>query len=305
MAEGSVRRLRGAAAAFCAGLGLLALPGEGHAQRAPVEINAARQVDGVQEITVDLRYGAGELKIGPGETGHLYDLHLQYDPSRIEPERSWSESGGSGTLTVKIHGTRDGHLGRIHAGSGDGSGFSDLSSLRLQLDRKVPAKLRLSVGAGDNELELGGIPVRLLKLETGASRTELSFSAPNPTVMEDLTLRVGASEFHGERLGNARFRRFTFEGGAGDVELDFTGAGWDGTAVGTVHMGIGSLDLRFPADLGVRLERSSFLAAFDTSGFVKSADGDYRTANWDSASRRLDLKVETALGSVDAEVVTD
>ena len=104
-----------------------------------------------------------------------------------------------------------------------------------------------------------------------------------------------------EGLGNARFERFDLKGGVGDVVLDFTGD-WSGDATGSVKMGLGSLELRLPAELGVWIHKSSFLASFSAPGLEKVGDG-YRSPNWETAEHRLELHLETAFGSIEVEVV--
>ena len=295
---------RFAAAAVVA---VLLLPGAARAQEMTELRTARRDVNRVRQFDVDVEYAAGRILVERADPGFLYQTYLRYDASRVEPGSEWTREDGVGRLRLGMEGPRDLQIFRWDEGGGLDinirgiSGLGDLdeasSSLELGLSRRVPSDLGLAIGAAESTLRLGGIPITSLSLETGASETELSFDRPNPEQMESLEIEAGAASLRTRSLGNARFGRFRLEGGVGDVRLDFTGE-WTRDARATVEVGLGSLRLIFPEDLGVRIRRESFLASFDVpAGFVTTDDG-YRTENWSSAEHRLTLDLSAALGSV-------
>jgi L-ascorbate metabolism protein UlaG (beta-lactamase superfamily) len=59
---------------------------------------------------------------------------------------------------------------------------------------------------------------------------------------------------------------------------------------------MGSLDLSFPAGLGVRVEQSGFLASFDGGSLVKRGDA-YYSADWSTAEHRVSVDIDAAFGS--------
>ncbi len=69
-------------------------------------------------------------------------------------------------------------------------------------------------------------------------------------------------------------------------------------------MGLGALRLQFPSDLAVRIERRSFLSAFDAEGFTQVGDG-YQTANWETAEVRLELELDAIFGAISVERLSD
>ena len=255
------------------------------------EVRARRQADGIQSVSVDVEYVAGELRVAAAEGGLLYDTHLRYDAARMKPERKWSVEGNVARLDIGFEGLgEDGDLNIEF--EGDDHGF-----LQLGLSPDVPTDLRLKVGAAQSEVELGGIPLTGLVYQTGASETKLNFGSVNPVQMKRLELAVGVAEFRATALGNARFEEFEFQGGLGDVELDFTGD-WSRNASATIEMGLGTLTLVMPEDLGVRISKAGFLAALDAPGFTK-VDGAWQSPGWDSASHHLDVRLRAALGSIE------
>jgi len=65
----------------------------------------------------------------------------------------------------------------------------------------------------------------------------------------------------------------------------------------SIDMGLGSLELRFPEGLGVRLTKDSFLASLDSEGLVKRGDA-YYSLDWDRADRKVSIDLDAAFGSI-------
>ena len=114
----------------------------------------------------------------------------------------------------------------------------------------------------------------------------------DPIQADLVEVSAGAASLHVTGIGNARARRFVFQGGVGETTLDFSG-GWNASATASIQMGMGAVTLRFPRSLGVRLSRSSFLTSFDAEGLVRRGDS-YFSENWESAPNQLTLEVEAA-----------
>lgn len=261
------------------------------------EMSSRRQTDGVERLEADIEYAVGRLDVGPVDAGLLYQLDLRYDARRFEPIRQWSAAEGTGHLRLRFD-TDDGDF--------DIDGFDDVESdelggLTLGLSRDVPTRLSLGVMAAEARLQLGGVALERFVFRTGASEASIDFGAVNPVRMDRLELAAGAADFRASGLGNARFDRLEFVGAVGDVRLDF-GGDWQGSAEAEISMGLGSLRLSFPRELGVRIDKRGILTSFDSVGFDE-VDGAYRTPNWESASSRLDLSIRAGFGDIDVSFV--
>jgi hypothetical protein len=109
-------------------------------------------------------------------------------------------------------------------------------------------------------------------------------------------MEVGAAQFRAEGIGNLNAERLSLSGGVGEVTLDFTGQ-WRTNLTADIQMGLGSLTLRVPEELGVRVRKGGILAGFDSQGLVKRGDV-YFSENWENAEHRLTINVDAALGSI-------
>jgi hypothetical protein len=250
-------------------------------------VTSARQVQGERRLDVELEYGAGRLTVRPATGNLLYRMEVRYDQERTRPVTEYDRAAGR--LRLGVEGTRRRGMRGLREGG----------RATFALSPRVASELHLAFGAGEADVELGGLALTGLQVETGASETRIAFSSPNRTSMRTLKLEAGAASLRATGLGNARADRIEFEGGVGEATLDFGGT-WTRSATAAVEMGLGSLTLRLPRDVGVRIEKDSFLASFDAPGMVKRGNAWF-SRNWESARYKLDLSIDAALGSIDIE----
>ncbi len=262
---------------------LVALPGQLTAQNWR-NVTMSRQISGEDHLQVQVSYGAGYFKVRPtDESGLLYSMQLRYDEDAFEPHAEYE--GTNLSLGVSSLGKS------IHLGKDRSSGEMDLS-----LTRNIPMALDLKFGAVQAELDLGGLSLSGLELSTGASESTVDISEPNPLEMRTATFEVGAADFTARDLGNLNAEHIDVSAGVGSVTLWFTGE-WKQDASVSIDMGLGSLELRVPEGLGVRLTKNSFLTSLDSEGLVKRGDA-YYSLDWERAKRKITIDLDAAFGSV-------
>ncbi len=267
-------------------LAVLAIPVAGQDWRTATY---SRQLDGSREIEVEVEYGAGHFTIVPIEEGLLYRMNLEYDEEKFEPVHEYSDE----QLHIGIESIRRNiNLRGRRAGS-----------LDLELARGVPMTLDLEFGAVKAELELGGLSLRGLEVSTGASESRIEVSAPNPVSMDEARFEAGAAEFRVDGLGNLDAERIRVDAGVGAIVLGFDGE-WRRDARVDIDMGLGSLELRVPEGLGVRLRKDSFLTALDSEGLIKRGDR-YESLDYDTADYRVDIELDAAFGTVAVVWIAD
>jgi hypothetical protein len=251
-------------------------------------LTSARQLHGETTLIVDVTYAVGDLKVEPASPGDLYRMELRYDEDKFTPVREYDQDAGVLRLGLRgLHGNAS--YRRLHS--------EETPSLDLALTPEVPLQLRVDVGAAEADAEFGGLELKRLAYKTGASESKVRFSRPNPVECDALTFEVGAADFTASDLGNSNCRTMSFHGGVGDVTLDFGGA-WRASAEASVKIGIGSLKILLPRELGVAITLSRFLASFDHDGFTRRG-GVYYSDNYATARVRLNLDVDAAFGGIE------
>jgi len=120
------------------------------------------------------------------------------------------------------------------------------------LNGEIPLSLDLETGASETRLDLADLRVTDLRLQTGASATDLTLPA------------------------NARHTRVNIGSGAASVTI------------------------RVPSGVAARIRAKSGLAAItvDQSRFPRMGD-TYLSPDYDTAPNRVDVNIETGVGSVD------
>jgi len=250
-------------------------------------ITSMRQRAAEEALRVEVQYGAGRLEVGPGSASSLYRASLRYDAESVRPLVSYRDGRlrlGLDDLRVRGRNLKSGHL-------------------QIQLGTGVPIDLQLEFGAARAELDLSGLRLTRARIATGASETTLHVSESNPETCKLFEIEVGAARFEANGLANLNAERLTLKGGVGEVVLDFTGE-WQSDLTADIQMGLGSLTVRVPRGLGMRVRKGGILVGFDSQELVKRGDTWY-SENWEAAARKLTLNIEAAFGTVDVTWVGD
>lgn len=250
-------------------------------------ISGHRQVAGEQQLKVEVEFGAGQLQVEPGDAGVLYRTSLRYDAEIFRPVHEYSP----GALRIGVSSLGD----RIRRDLREGG------RLALALTPDLPLDVNFRFGAAEARIELGGLRLRRVDIETGATDSRIGFSKPNPIRMEKLGIEAGATKLQVRGLGNANIESLAVKGGVGEITLDFTGR-WNGDTNASIDLGLGKVLLRIPRGLGVKVTKNSFLVVFNSEGLIKRGN-DFYSPNWDSAARKLTVEISGALGVVEVDWV--
>jgi hypothetical protein len=273
------------AAAALAALGLAAAaPAAGQVVR---DFRVERPHRGEPALRAVVDFAAGELFVRPAASGALYAMHLRYDTARVRPRTAWDPDRGIVHLGVE-------RLPATAVRTGD----PEAASLAvIDLSPAVELSLEARLGASASSLELGGLRLAELDVSTGASRTEIRFSRPATGACRRAQVTTGAAEVLIRQAGHAGCRRWTVEGGVGQVTLDLAGD-WPGEARVAVRMTVGGVRLEAPRALGIRLRLSRFLASFSPEGFTREGNV-YTSAGAATAARVVDVDVDATLGRLE------
>ena len=273
---------------------LVALASTSSAVRAQTlrEYSSTRQDHGESRLAATIQYTGGTLELAPAPAGILYALRLTYDADRVAPVARFD--AGTPRLTLGTEALRQSGGVRVsHRGTPPAA--------TIGLGTRADLDLDIELGAAEANLELGGIRISRLKLQTGASKTVVRFSEANPIRCSEADLSAGAAELLVVGLGYSRCGEVDFTGGVGKVTLDFGGR-WSGPIHLDANMAMGELVLRLPRQAGVKLALDKFLASFAPAGLVRSADGrTWMSGGFAGASQQLVVEVETAFGGVTVE----
>ena len=111
---------------------------------------------GAEAVRVHIKMPAGELKLSGGAT-RLMDADFNYDEAEGKPEASYRVTGGTGELDVTQPG-RKFHFGPSH------------NTWNIRLADDVPLELKVDMGAGQSDLQVGNLSLSRLDIGMGAGQ---------------------------------------------------------------------------------------------------------------------------------------
>jgi len=240
-------------------------------------------LSGAESATVEVALGAGELEVEAGVSDQLFSGHFRYNVERWGPAVTYEDD----VLAIEQGGTKEDWgipTGNIH------------NEWKLEFSPEIPLKMNFEIGAGNGELDFTGLQLAELDMNIGAGDFEVRFDEPNETRMNHLTLNTGASKLEMTGIGHAGPERMKVQGGVGNITLDFTGA-WPNSADVQIISGVGSVTLRLPDDVGVRVETEGGLTNVEASGLRRTGDA-YVNDAFGETETELRIQVTTGIGSL-------
>lgn len=252
-----------------------------------------------RETSLEARFdlALGHVEVGKAEPGYLFQAEVALEDDEMVPGLAYRREGRTGRLELGFESGSKGERGLTVRGFR----VPEENEWLLFFSDAVPLRLAFELGMADADLDLTGLRVERLTVESGMATTRLAFDAPNPVVMEELRVDAGMARFHGQRLGNARFERFHFEGGAGSFDLDFSGAPLPPGARADLKVGMATLSVALPEGVPVVLRApESWLARVEIpTDYVKRGKGLWHSeqvgANTDEA---FVVNIEAGMGKV-------
>ncbi|MDD5370005.1 MAG: toast rack family protein [Anaerolineaceae bacterium] len=228
--------------------------------------------------TVDIAMGAGTLGLDSGATG-LVDGTVRYNIAGWKPSV-----------------TRNGNQLNIHQERTDNISIPTeaVNDWQLKLSNKVDLDLRVTAGAYKGALNLGGLRLHALSITDGASASAVHFDQANPIIMDKFTYKTGASQVNLYNLANANFTSMTFESGAGNYILDFSGELKQDSNV-SIKSGVSQITIIIPKGTAAKITNSGALTNVDTQGTWSTSGSTYETTG---GAQQLTIDVTGGVGNL-------
>ena len=196
-------------------------------------------LQGAQTAEVNIRLGAGELRLEGGAPG-LMDASFRTNRTSLEPEVDYSVINDRGILTVRHKRHHRINFGRT------------INDWDIRLNSDIPINLRVDLGAGESRLDCRGIKLERLNINMGVGQTTLDLSGPRAKSLDvDIEGGIGSGTITLPREVGVRVR---VDKGLGSVEAEgfaksdhvYTNEAYGRSAVTLevrVEAGIGSIHL--------------------------------------------------------------
>jgi len=246
-----------------------------------------------KELQVILDVSFGDISIKRGEQDKIATIdYNEEETAKHKLYISYDISNETGTLYIKLKES-------THFWGDNNDHNSHNRHLDIKLGSNIPISLELELGAGKGDIDLTDLQVKDVKISTGASSVTMKCSKPNPIFADDISIESGVSKFTATDLSNLNFRNLKFSGGVGTYKLDFDGKLRQSAEV-QIEVGLGSINVYVPQTIPAKLVYDdNWLSSFKLDDdFEKTRSGVYETSDFQDASKRLTIRLESGLGSV-------
>ncbi len=263
-----------------------------HAQTAAMrELTVARHQAGQTALIANLAFTGTDLLLRPASGHTLYRYQAHYTSASMTSVSRYDET--TSTATFGLDPIRRGGVVLVSAGRSPGS------SAIVELSPSLPVSIEGTLTSGSGDLDLGGLALRRMDLTLRATSVTLRFSRSMTGSCDGMNIRANASEVHLLHLGNSRCEFIRLTSDAGPATLDFSGDFPELLRV-SVEATLGTVVLRLPRDVGVRLVVDRWLANVGDNGFTR--DGNtWVSQAYAGATRKLEMALTAAAGGVRVE----
>jgi hypothetical protein len=173
----------------------------------------------------------------------------------------------------------------------------------MEIGTAQPLNLEVGIGAAQSEMDLSGVPLLGLKVNSGAGELTMSFDEPNPETMIEGRVQTGAGKTEIKGLLNANAQRFRVTAGVGQLIVHLTGDAvtTDGTL--KIDGSMGEVVVKLDPSAPVRIAASAGLGSVHMDRALQQVKKGYQTASYEDAENHLNVDISTGLGAIRVEVV--
>lgn len=181
--------------------------------------------------------------------------------------------------------------------------FTSVPQIDLRLGKAQSYALGVELGASDNTLDLGGLPLTRLSIKQGAGKVDVSFSAANPQPMSLLRIEAGATGLEMRDLANANFSDMILEGGAAGYKFDFGGALQRDAHV-RLTTGMSGVEISVPATTAAKIKAEIVMGGLSIGdGFTKKEGAFWTEAAVKGQTPVLTIEANISLGGLTIRAV--
>jgi len=136
-----------------------------------------------------------------------------------------------------------------------------------------------------------------MSVEMGAGRTDLALGS---LALTRLDVKRGAGDVNVDLSGASSLTRLEIGGGAGRITVDLTGD-WQTDLDADIEAGVGQITVRLPRSVGVRVDVSVGIGGVNASGLTRDGD-DYVNDAYGESDVTLRIDIRGGVGGINLEL---
>lgn len=209
-------------------------------------------------VQAELQLGFGQLSIAGG-SNQLMQGQFTYNRPEWKPQIEYTETNNQGRLLIKQPQFPSAGESVLMTGNFRNEWF-------IRFGQRLPIALKITGGAVDSAVDLSGVNLKALDIQTGSGRVSVQ---TGPQTLDAIYMQTGAGDVDLKVPGGS-VNKLWVEAGAGNIVLDLQGD-WRENLEATIQ-GMGNVVVKVPSNVGVRLEEDG-MGSVDAGALLQSENG--------------------------------
>lgn len=177
-----------------------------------------------EDIKLHLRANSGNCYIKPSQNPEILNVFGNQDESSFSHNYSKETKGKTCEVHLNLEDNNSQGIGQtISSRVFTSSTPSDDKIWKMYLTDSKPYLLELSYGVGNAHVDLSGLAIKKLKINTGSADVVVGYNAiENQTEMDTFAVKVDLGSVHVKNLNLSKTKYMVADVGFGNMTLDFS-----------------------------------------------------------------------------------
>lgn len=266
------------------------------------------QVDANTKVNLDVNATTVDCRIHATSNTNTVSVYGYPQSSKFHPVSRNELSGESQEITLDFSDSEPTDLSSSISNRMLGSFSEESEKLKqpwyIYLNRKTPYDLSLRYGMGSSTVDLSGLAVENLRVNTGSASLRIGYTTlqPNDVVMDTFYTRVDLGSLQLDHLNLARARNVIADIGFGKLVMNFSDSVSDRSSV-KASIGAGSLLVYFSearTPIIIQISDSPLCRVKMPNSFKKIRKNTFVNEFYqESASNILSFNIDVSIGDVE------
>ena len=255
-----------------------------------------------ETVDLQLKANAGDCYIKAGHTSEILNIFSNQDQSSYDHQFRKEVVNNSCKLSLNFESNDSQSISQTISTRMFGEEKSQNKIWKMYLSDAKPYNLKLDYGVGNAHVDLSGLAIRKLKINTGSADVKIGYSSlENRVAMDTLSVKVDLGSLHVQNLNLSRTRYTRADVGFGNMLLDFSSTPLVSNRVeGSV--GAGNLTILLPSEktpVLVRINDSWLCSVKLPESLKKVRPNTFANAAYsDDATNALIFNLEVSMGNI-------
>jgi hypothetical protein len=180
--------------------------------------------DACQSVNLHLKANSGDCFIKAGHNSEILNVFSNQDQSSYSHQYSKEIVGNACQVYLNFENAHSQSIGRTISTRMFGDHASNDNKIwKMYLSDTKPYNLELEYGIGNAHVDLSGLAIKKLKINTGSADVSIGYSSlENKIDMDTLSVKVDLGSLRMKNLNLSRTRYTSADVGFGNMTLDFS-----------------------------------------------------------------------------------